>query len=255
MITPLTRRDLRELLGSTWRGRLSDVEFLSRLYDLEQLPSRDYRLNTMAEDIVQHRENNDDWEDDWIFSDDRLQLDDDERLLRLVAETAHPEVVRDPVAVGTQLAKVNTLLLPDGYELFTAGAMSGRPVFRWRRTTPRRPPQGPFPSSLIAGLGRIIVDLATSTGIDSMFEAEDFPPRGEAVGNKEEKVKAWLRVAQNDPNFDHWAGLARVLAPLLEPAEEGTQRSETQQRIREVLAKRTSRTCRARCSRSHRRLL
>jgi serine/threonine-protein kinase len=158
--------------------------------------------------------------------------------LRLLVETVHPEVVRDRIDVKRAVAEINALLLPDGFELFTAGAISGRPVYAWHRMAPRKPPSGPFPSSLIAGLSRIFTDLTTSTGIDSMFEAEDFPPRGEPAGNKEEKVKSWLRAAQNDASFDHWAGLARILASILEPAEEGTQRAQTQQRICEVLAKR-----------------
>ena len=113
-----------------------------------------------------------------------------------------------------------------------------RPIYAWRRTTPRRPPTGDFPSSLIAGLSRIFVESTTSTGIDSIFEAEDFPTPSDSAPNKAEKVKSWLRAAQRDPQFDHWAGLARVLSPFLEPAEVGTQRAETQQRIRDVLAKR-----------------
>jgi hypothetical protein len=152
MITPLTRR---ELLGSTWRGRLSDREFLSRLYDLEQLPFRGDRFSTMAEDIVRHRENNDDWEDDWIFSDDRLQLDDDELLLHLVAETAHPEVMRDSVAVNTQLDIASRALIcrsdPDRLrstferipywsvvDPFTDHRHTAAGAVKWRRTADRK---------------------------------------------------------------------------------------------------------------------
>jgi len=72
VITPVTRRDLRELLGGHWSGRLRGAEFLSRLYDLEELPSNDARYPTMMADIGQHTEANEDWEPDWIFSDARL---------------------------------------------------------------------------------------------------------------------------------------------------------------------------------------
>jgi hypothetical protein len=237
VITPITRRDLRELLGGGWRGRFTDAEFISRLYDLDTLPSKDDRYTSMLGDVHQHTENNDDWDADWIFDDERLALDDDEKLLRLLAETVHPEVIKSHVNVDQAVANINALLLPDGFELFTAGSMSGRPVYSWRSTAPRKPPTGDFPLSLIAGLSRILVDQHTSTGIDSIFEVEDFPSPTNFGNNKEEKVKAWLRAAQSDPAFDHWAGLGRVLAPLLEPPEEGTARGAVQQQIRDVLAK------------------
>jgi hypothetical protein len=79
--------------GICWWGRLDECEFLTRLYDLEALPSRDPRFATAREDIWQHRENNFDWEDDWIFHDARFGLaTSDEKLLRFLAETLHPTV-------------------------------------------------------------------------------------------------------------------------------------------------------------------
>ena len=71
MITSVTRRDLRESLGASWFGRLTDSEFLRRLYDLETLPSKDPRFLSAAADIAVHREQNNDWPVDWIFDDDR----------------------------------------------------------------------------------------------------------------------------------------------------------------------------------------
>ncbi len=53
--------------------------------------------------------------------------------------------------------------------------------------------------------------------------------------NKEEKVKAWLRTAQDDPNFDHWDGLARLLTPIFE--DTNPYRDEAKTKIRTVLAK------------------
>ena len=56
-------------------GKLDDVDFLSRLFDLSSLPSRDSRHKDMAENIWRHRIiNPEDWDDDWVFSDDRLDL-------------------------------------------------------------------------------------------------------------------------------------------------------------------------------------
>ncbi|MDB4963434.1 MAG: protein kinase family protein [Myxococcales bacterium] len=237
MITPVTRRDLRSAVGKTWSGRLNDDEFLSRLYDLTALPSTDPRRDDMLGDVQLHTNVfSEDWSDDWIFDDTRLALSDDERLLRLLAESLHPEVLGDGHDVNALSAKLNRILVPDGFELFAASAMSGRPVFSWRRTVPRKPPAGDFPSSLVAGMSQILREITTSTGIDSMFEAEDFPRPDNVALNKEEKVKAWLRAAQDARDFDHWDGLARLLRPILEDTD--PYREEAKTKIAAVLAKR-----------------
>lgn len=238
-ISPVTRRDIRDTIGSSWSGRLTAAEFLTRLYDLSALPSNDDRYSNMLGEVLQHTENNDDWPDDWIFNDVRLELDDDTRLLRLLTEVVHPEVLPPGASAARHVEALNRLLLPDGFELLPAAAMSGRPVFSWRTTTPRKPPSGDFPASVIAGLSMILVGHTTSTGIDSLFEAEDFPAPADTGGNKEQKVKAWLRAAQADPSFDHWAGLGAVLRSLLETDDRGLVQAETKQRIRDVLAKRS----------------
>jgi hypothetical protein len=74
-----------------WSGRLDEMTFLSRLYDLEALPSTDDRYRTAGRDIAQHRVLNWDWLDDnWVFTYEPLALaDDDEGLLAFLAEMLH----------------------------------------------------------------------------------------------------------------------------------------------------------------------
>ena len=57
-----------------WSGRISESDFLSRLFDLESIPSNDRRHANIASDIWQHRVNNLDWDDYWVFSDSRINL-------------------------------------------------------------------------------------------------------------------------------------------------------------------------------------
>jgi hypothetical protein len=92
-ISQLTRRDVFDSLrGVNLYGRLEETEFLSRIFDLENLPSFDSRFKNAAGDIWQHRINNNDWEDDWVFADSRFNLlnGDDEILLRFLSEMLHP---------------------------------------------------------------------------------------------------------------------------------------------------------------------
>ncbi len=54
-ISEVTRRDIMDYFTGSdikWSGRLSDREFLARLYDLTQLPSHDHRFRNAAADIV-----------------------------------------------------------------------------------------------------------------------------------------------------------------------------------------------------------
>lgn len=114
-----------------WYGRLEETEFLSRLFDLQSLPSTDGRFKDAAGDIWQHRVNNSDWEDDWLFYDPRLGLltGDDEVFLRFLCETIHP-VVRADVTESERLCQLyNQILRNDGFQLVERTRLSGKPVY------------------------------------------------------------------------------------------------------------------------------
>jgi hypothetical protein len=139
-ISPITRRDIRRALiqeSISWSGELSDVEFLNRLYPLNSLPSTDGRFPTAEGDIWQHRINNNDWDDTWVFSDERLQLADgpDEVFLQFLAEMVHPVVRQDREQAKQIVKMLNQLLAPDGWELIEKSSISGRPIYGPRRIT------------------------------------------------------------------------------------------------------------------------
>jgi hypothetical protein len=150
-ITDVTRRrlleGLRRLCGPVpgdrwefltpqytfWSGALSEIDFLARLYDLDKLPSHDRRFTTAFQDIVQHRMANDDGPDDWVFTDERFRLgDNDEALLRFLAEMLHPAVRTDLAEVERLHTFLNSALVHDGYELVQVDAVSGAPIFDYR---------------------------------------------------------------------------------------------------------------------------
>ncbi|HEY9693542.1 MAG TPA: hypothetical protein V6D15_15135 [Oculatellaceae cyanobacterium] len=140
-ISEVTRQDIIDIFSNNhinWYGRLEEIKFIARLYDLENMPSTDRRFDNAAEDIWQHRFNNDDWEDNWIFDDERFGLSNgnDNTLLRFLCETIHPIVRPNLEEVSALLQKYNQLLAPDGYELFDEGEISGRPIFAARQIPP-----------------------------------------------------------------------------------------------------------------------
>lgn len=139
-ITELTRREIRRAIireGISWSGELNDVEFLNRLYDLCSLPTTDHRFDHAEADICQHRINNLDWDKNWVFSDERLQLagGPDEILLQFLAEIAHPAVCEDREKAKAIIAMFNKILVHDGWELVERSTISGRSIYGPRRIT------------------------------------------------------------------------------------------------------------------------
>lgn len=141
-ISSVTRRDIFDYIvdrSIAWSGRLDEIEFLYRLYDLDALPSFDSRFGDAESDIIQHRRANLDWPDYWIFEDERFDLVDgsDGALLKFLSEIVHPEVRSDQSEVETIVTGINKLLGPDGYELYASGTISGRKVFEYREIIPK----------------------------------------------------------------------------------------------------------------------
>lgn len=126
-------------IGIQWWGNLDEIEFLQRLYELEDMPSNDDRYTNALGDIHQHRYNNDDWESNYIFTDERFELQSSEKkLLHFLAETLHPEVRTDRDEVNQIRSSLNDLLRPDLYELRQVDVISGKPVYGAVAIQPRK---------------------------------------------------------------------------------------------------------------------
>lgn len=122
VVSEATRRSIIRTIkeeGISWSGSLNDVNFLSRIYDLDQISSHDHRFDNAKGDIWQHRINNDDWPDDWIFDDDRFDMlhCSDEEFLRFLCEMIHPTVRPDNEEANSLLEFFNEKLGPEGYQI------------------------------------------------------------------------------------------------------------------------------------------
>ena len=147
-ISAITRRDIIDVIcygfvvvddveiKMTYWGRLDEIAFLQRIYPLAEMPSYDNRYASALGDIRQHTVNNNDWDDNWVFSDDRFHLgngSEDEPLLNFLCEMFHPFVRNEKEPWGEFLIKFNELLAPDGYELYEKSHISGRAVYGYHR--------------------------------------------------------------------------------------------------------------------------
>lgn len=123
-------------IGICYHGRIDEIDFLQRLYPIASMPSTDPRFRNAQGDIWQHTVNNSDWDDCWVFTDERFSLlngNDDEYLLKFLCEMFNP-IVRDENGPWLEyLTEINNLLSKDGYELYINGMVLGRAVYSFRR--------------------------------------------------------------------------------------------------------------------------
>ena len=113
-------------------GRLDEVRFWDRVYNLESLPSYDSRYENALGDISCHYRFGDYDDEFWFFYDERFQLGDgdgDVAILKFICEMLHPAVRVEKSQWKQYLEKFNELLRADGYELYPAQHISGRDVF------------------------------------------------------------------------------------------------------------------------------
>lgn len=161
-ITEITRRDIFDLfqkgyveyswlteeqrISYHYHGRLSEIDFLKKLYALDKMPSDDERYENAEGDIWQHTINNDDWESNWVFADDRFELlkGNDGVLLDFLCAVFHPENRYEAGYWQAYLGKINAILRADGYELYESDKISQRSVYSWRRISQEESVSGRF---------------------------------------------------------------------------------------------------------------
>ncbi|MBN9427945.1 MAG: abortive infection family protein [Burkholderiales bacterium] len=188
-ITQLTRRDILDSImaeGVNWWGRLEEIDFLARIYDLDAMESGIPRFRSVRAEILQHRISNYDWGDDWVFHDSRFGLmnGDDETLRRFLCEMLHP-VVRDSATEVERLRQMlNGYLAKDGFALVESTRMSGRPIFVGRYIGLAGVPGAAAAREALAGIDPTYVAQQITR-----MEAAAVPDPGLAIGTAKELLE------------------------------------------------------------------
>ncbi|NBM17847.1 protein kinase domain-containing protein [Streptomyces sp. GC420] len=178
-ITEVTRMrlfDTLRLRNVDWSGRLEEVDFLKRIFNLDAFESYDSRYKTAEGDIYQHRVNNYDWEADWVFADERFGLSrgPDVVLLRFLSEMLHPVVRTDSEESRELLELFNSLLARDGYGIVPVDSISGYPIYGGRRIPVQARPMIVAPSQLTSS--RV---STTEGGVSNPYDLVRAQARGE----------------------------------------------------------------------------
>jgi len=125
-----TRRNILDGFSITrisWHGDMDQPSFLGRLYDLSVLPSYDPRYKTANEDIYKHTVMNDDWPEEWVFTDNRFNIlhTSDNIFLDFLCMTIHPTVRQNSEELTTLLEIYINNLKRDGFTISKVGEIAG----------------------------------------------------------------------------------------------------------------------------------
>ena len=193
-------------------GRLDEISFLSRLYDLESLPSTDYRYRNALGDIKCHL-NWGDYEEFWFFQDCRfslLQSDGDEPLLKFICEMLHPAVRAEKSPWKAYLEKFNELLRADGYELYAAQHISGRDIYKAREYTQTNAPL--LPDSLFSERYKELIHYGEGEPIDNISGEVDDTAKKHLSKIMVEFAEP-MRIKRN--RYDNWIDDTDVLSEAI----------------------------------------
>lgn len=195
-IPEYVRRDIFDLITLSelpWSGRLSEVDFLKRIYPIDELPSNDYRFSTAAGDINQHRVMNYDWQDDWVFSDDRFNLlnGPDSTFLDFLCQTVHPVIRSEKAEVDTLVSGYNEHLSKAGWHLVAQATGAGKSIYTAVKS---------YSSVLVSQLNDMHESLNTeyiSKLLHRMHSSIDADPEL-AIGSAKEFLESVCKTVLND---------------------------------------------------------
>lgn len=131
-ISELTRRQIMEEIYSRGNisGQLDLITFLKRIWDLDNLPSSDYRFSTATDDIAQHMINNSDWNYAYLFETYlELLITPDEKFIYFLEQLVHP-IVRFQLEQNEYIEFLNHYLQNDGFIFSLTENLSGFPIYK-----------------------------------------------------------------------------------------------------------------------------
>ena len=199
-ITEITRRAIfkeMRLKNFPWWGDCSEVDLLGRIFDLESMESYDKRQSNAASDIAVHRNAYTDWDNDWIFDDERLNLKGcaDATLLELFEQMTHPLTQPNSESVRWLVNTLNRHLVHDGWQLVKDSTISGRPIFSARNCDPSKASE--FGSARYVTPDDVDIDLESSVYTVSRI----FAQRGKTT---EVAILADASAELTQIGYDNW---------------------------------------------------
>jgi ABC-type multidrug transport system ATPase subunit len=126
------------------------IQFLSKIFDLKQLPSEDSRFANALEDAIQHVVNNNDWEASYLFTSRFNVIDDELLFIKFVETIVSPEFQKNKDSIISAIDIINIELSDSPQKLNLIEYFDGLPVFKFgeKRNSINLPleiPENPIP--------------------------------------------------------------------------------------------------------------
>jgi len=204
-ITVVTRRDITDFIAAeevAWWGRVDEIAFLKRVWpDLDERPSTDPRFSSATRDVRQHRQYNLDWDNNWVFEDERLGLRSgpDDLFVEFLCQMLHPIVRSDEAEVRRLLTAFNGFLGADDWEMVEVAQMSGRPIYEGRRREAIKDPQKSLDLDSYEYFGDPQVVREHLRRIDRDLKSDP----ASAIGSSKELVETVLKTILDDYGISH----------------------------------------------------
>lgn len=112
------------------------LTFLSKIWNLKDLPSEDSRFKNAYDDTYQHVINNDDWTTDYIFLERFKLIEGEENNFILFLEvTVNPTVRKSKDEILMYVSKINSIIQQSGFRLILTSYFEELPVYKYRAIT------------------------------------------------------------------------------------------------------------------------
>jgi len=111
------------------------LTFLSKIWDLKQMPSEDNRYKNAYDDTWQHIVNNQDWTFEYLFLERLSLIEGDEKYFVLFIEAiVHPTVRKSKDEILLLVSKINKIIHSTGYRLILTDYFEDLPVHKFKNS-------------------------------------------------------------------------------------------------------------------------
>lgn len=139
LLSKKIKKEVYNLIISTpsFLGKYEDYDgiltFLSKIWDLKEMPSKDGRFKNAYDDTNQHIVNNDDWTFEYLFTERLNLIDGDDSKFILFLETiVNPTVRINKEEILLFVSKINHIIQNSDFKLILTDYFEELPVYKFR---------------------------------------------------------------------------------------------------------------------------
>lgn len=138
MLTRQQKTQVFEAIISTlnYLGKYEEYDgiltFLTKIWNLKEMPSEDSRFKNAYEDVHQHLVNNSDWTTEYLYLERFNLIDGEEKYFILFLEAVvNPTVRKNSEDIILFVSKINSIIQPSGFRLILTSYFEELPVYKY----------------------------------------------------------------------------------------------------------------------------